>query len=180
MKNWKISAGVGSALILAGGAFIWADGDADTLRSAPAPVQSAVIQLAGTNKIHEFEVENEGGKTVYSVEYKVKDQSYEADIDASGQIVSREVEIDLSIIPPAVIDAVKKAHADGKLDEATIVAADGKLYYEIDSKVGKDTHELHVGADGTVISDSIEAPEPDEKAGADEKAEKGGDHEDKD
>ena len=183
MKNWKLSVGFGSALLLAGGAFLWADNDADAIRSAPAAVQSAVIQLAGTSKIHEFEVETEGGKTVYDVEYKVKDQSYEADIDPSGQIVSREVEVDLSIVPPAVLDAAKKAHADGKLDEASIVSAGGKLFYEIDVKVGNDSRELQIGADGTVIADSVEAPEAPEKPDAAEKGPKGdkdGEHEEKD
>jgi uncharacterized membrane protein YkoI len=186
MKHWKTSVGLGSALVLAGGTFIWADANADALRSAPAAVQSAVTQLAGTNKIHEFGLETEGGKTAYDLEYQVKGESYEADIDPSGQILSREVEVDLSIIPPAVLDAAKKAHADGKLDEASIVAADGKLFYEIDVKVGNDSHELHIAVDGTVMADSIEAPEAQEKPDAGGKGEKGekgdkdGEHEDKD
>ena len=105
------------------------------------------------------------------MEFAVKGATYEADIDASGNIFTREVEVDLSIIPPAVIDTAQKAHSDGKIGEGSIVSAGGKMYYELDVKVAKDEHEMQIGADGTVIGDSIEAPEAPE---APESATKGG------
>jgi len=187
MKMWKKSACLAAAAALAVGAWALGDEGSQKLRSAPPAVQVAVIQLAGTNKIHDFDVETEGGNTVYDLEYNVKGISYEADIDPSGQILSREVEVDLSIIPPAVIDAAKKTHADGKIGEGSIVAAGDKLFYELDVKVGKDSHEMHIAADGSVIADTIEAPEAPEADEAGEKGEKpdkdgekGGEHQDKD
>jgi uncharacterized membrane protein YkoI len=181
MNAWKMSAGIGAALVVGTLSTLCAGEAADKLRAAPSAVQLSVIQLVGTNKISDFDTEADGGKTVYDLEYTIKGGDYEADIDPSGKILTREVEVDLSIVPPAVTDAAKKAHGDGKLSEASIVAADGKLYYELDVQVGKDEHEMQIGADGAVIGDSVEAPEAPETPEAGEKSEKGGgDHEDKD
>jgi len=176
------------------GAWAMADEASDKLRAAPPAVQVAVVQLVGTNKINDFDNEMEGDKAVFSVEFKVKGVSYEADIDPTGQILTREVEVDQSILPPAVIAAAKKAHADGKLGESSIITAGDKMFYEMDVQVGKDSHEMQIGAAGDVIADSIETPEADEADGAEVKdkggkdddddkggkAEKGEEHEDKD
>jgi len=180
MKTWmKITGCAGAALVLAVALPSWGDEDASkALKAAPPAVQVAVVQLVGTNKINDFDSEVYAGKTVYDVEFAVKGASYEADIDASGNILTREVEVDLAIIPPAVIDAAKKAHADGKVGEGSIVTAGDKMYYEMDVKVGKDEHEMQIGADGAVIGDAIEAPEAPEAPEPGEKPEAKG--EDKD
>jgi uncharacterized membrane protein YkoI len=182
MKAWtKILGGVGAALTLTSGVAIWAASSADALRGAPPAVQLAVVQLVGTNKVNEFDSEVEAGKTVYDLEYIVKGVTYEADIDPSGQILTREVEVDLSIVPPAVVSAAKKSHADGTIGETAIVTAGDKMFYEMDVKVGKDTHEVQISAGGSVLADTIEAPEaPETPAAGAKPAAKGGNTEEKD
>jgi uncharacterized membrane protein YkoI len=182
MKAWMKFAALGAGAVMATAALTWADKESDAdsaaLRSAPPAVQSAVLQLAGMNKINEFDSETENGKTVYDLEYAVKGGTYEADIDPSGQILTREVDVDASIVPPAVIAAAKAAHDGAKIGEASIVAAGDQLFYELDVKAGKDTHEMRIGAGGSVIADSIEAPEaPDAD---NDKGGEAGDKEDKD
>jgi len=178
MNAWKKSAAcLGAAALVVCVASVWGDEDSDKLRAAPPAVQAAVIQLAGTNKIEEFDSEAEGGKTVYDLGFSVKGVNYEADIDPSGKILMREVEVDLSIVPPAVMDAAKKAHADGKVGEASIVTSGDKMFYELDAKVGKDSHEIQISAGGDVIADAIEAPEAPEAA---KPAAKAGEKEEKD
>jgi uncharacterized membrane protein YkoI len=181
MNKWKKSGFAVAASTLALSACAWANEGSDKLRSAPAAVQSAVIQVVGTNKIDDFDMETENGKTVYDLDFKIKGTDYEVDVDPSGQILSREVEVDLSIIPPAVIEAAKKAHADGKIGEGSIVTAGSKMFYELDMKVGKDSREIQIDAGGAVLADAVEAPEAHEAAEKPEKpGDKEGEHEDKD
>jgi uncharacterized membrane protein YkoI len=190
MKNQLKFAGYSAAAILATTTALWAEEYSDALRSAPAPVQSAVVQLTGGAEIHEFGMETENGKSIYELEYKIKGIKYGADIDpTSGQVLTREVEVDASNISPAAIAAATKAHADGKLHEATIVNAGDKLYYEIEIKTAKEEHELQIDAAGNILADTVEAPEADENDSKDaekgeakghEKSEKHEDKEDKD
>jgi len=143
-----------------------ADKTSDALRAAPAPVAAAVVKLVGDNKISEFDAESEGGKMVYDLEYTIKGVTYEADIDPAGNILQREIDVDLSFLPAAVIAAANKAHAGGTLHEASVLTTGDKLCYSVDVKVGADTHEMQIGADGAVLKDSIEAPEEEEEAPA--------------
>ena len=123
MNKLKTSGLIVAVGALSVGAFVLADEGSDKLKSAPPAVQSAVIQMVGTHKIDDFDVVTEGGKTVYDLDFKIKGTDYEVDIDPSGKILSREVEVDLSIVPPTVIDAAKKAHADETIGEGSIVNA---------------------------------------------------------
>jgi hypothetical protein len=68
------------------------------------------------------------------------------------------VEVDLSIIAPAVLDEEKKAHADGVIGERSILNAGDKLFYELAIKGGKDSDEIQIDAAGNVIADAVEAP----------------------
>ena len=147
--------------------FAIADEATDTLGKAPAAVQATVKKLVGENKMKELAVETADGKTIYDLEYKIAGVNYAADIDPSGKIIESEVEIDMSVVPEAVLAAATKAHPDGKASEASIVTAGEKMYYGIDMKVGKDTHELGISPTGIVALDKIEAPEPDEAKPAD-------------
>ena len=80
-------------------------------------------QVVGDNKLEGCDTEQLNGKTVYEVDYKVKGGDYSISVTPAGEIVEREVEVDLSIVPPSVLDAAKTAHADGKVGEASIVTA---------------------------------------------------------
>ncbi len=160
------------ATAVGGTAFAFADENSDAVKKAPDAVQATVKTLVGDHKIAEFSTETADGKTIYDLEYKIKGVSYAADIDPTGNIVEREVDVDLSVVPPAVLEAAKKAHADGKIGESSIITAGDQMFYGIDVKVGKDTHEMEIGAGGNVIKDAIEAPEAPETPKAPKAAEK--------
>jgi uncharacterized membrane protein YkoI len=124
------------------------------LTELPAPVQQAVKNLVGDKKLGDIDTENDGGKTTFEVEYKVGDAEYAATFSPTGEILEHEVDVDLSVVPSAATDAVKKAHPDGTIKEASIVEAQGNLFYEFDVKAGEKALELRVKADGTVMSDA--------------------------
>jgi uncharacterized membrane protein YkoI len=154
------------ATAVCSGIYAWADDDnADALKKAPQPVQDMVKQVVGDNKLEGCDTEQLNGKTVYEVDYKVKGGDYSISVTPAGEIVEREVEVDLSIVPPSVLDAAKAAHADGKIGEASIVTAGDNLVYELDVKTGKDTHEMQISPTGKVTADAVEPPEADEKGG---------------
>jgi len=173
MKNvtrlWSIAA---VTVLLACGSIALGD-DEDAMAKAPAVVQATAKTILGKNKLAGFDPETENGKTVYEVSIEITGGGdCSVVINDAGTIIEREVEIDKSMVPSDVMDAATKAHPDGAVGETAIVNADGKLFYEIETKVGKDNHEVKIDAVGTVISDSIAAPEAKdaaEKPEADEK-----------
>jgi uncharacterized membrane protein YkoI len=164
------------ALVLAYGSTVRADEDADRLAKAPAPVRATAKKVMGKYKLEGFDKETEEGKTVYELNYSVNGGDYAAVIGEDGAILEQEVEVDPSVVPDSITEAAKKAQPTGKIAETAIVNAGGKLFYEFESKVGKDTHEIKISADGSVIADTVAAPEADaadkEKESDKEKAEK--------
>ena len=143
--------------------------DEEHLAKAPAAVQAAVKKLIGSHKLEGFDKEND---TSYEVNYKVGGTDYAAIISDNGEILENEVEIDMSAVPAAVLESAKKKLPDGKIGEVAIVTAGGKMFYELDVKIGKDTHEIKINADGSVIDDTIEKPEAKAAGEKDEKDEK--------
>lgn len=172
MKNAKLWSVVAVAAVLACGSIALGD-DEDAMAKAPAPVQAAAKAILGKNKLAGFDPETENGKTVYEVSIEIAGGGDCTVVIASdGSIIEREVEIDKSMVPPDVMAAATKAHADGVIGETAIVNADGKLFYEIETKVAKDNHEVKIDATGKVLSDTVAAPEAKdaaEKPEADEK-----------
>jgi len=128
----------------------------EDLSKTPAAVQETVKKAIGKHALAGVDKETDGGKTVYEVDYKVGDASYAVVVSEAGEILEHEVTIDPSALPAAAVEAAHKAHADGKVGEIDIVAAGGKLYYEIDVKVGKETYEMKINADGSVLADAID------------------------
>ena len=155
----KIAGVLALGVVVAAGVRAWGD-DEDALAKAPAAVQATVKAVVGQNKLAGFDPEQEGGKTVYEVSYELKGGGdYTIVVSGTGEVLEREVEVDPSIIPPEVIDAAKSAHPDGKIGEYAIVNAGGKLFYEIETKVGNDLHEVKISAKGKVTSDTVAPPE---------------------
>ena len=146
--------------------------DEDAIAKAPAAVQTTVKKVLGDKKCEGFDKEDADGKPAYEVSYKVDGVDHSTLIAETGDIISEETDVDLAKVPAPVLDAAKKAQADGKIDEAAIVSEGGKTYYELDVKVGKDTHEIKIGTNGKVISDSVEKPEAGEKDKGDKDDEK--------
>jgi uncharacterized membrane protein YkoI len=172
------------AAVMAGSAAWSLADDEDAIAKAPAAVQATVKKVLGDKKCEGFDKEEANGKTAYEVNYKVDGVDHATLIAENGDILEEETDVDLKTVPAAVTAAAAKAHADGKVTEAAIVTAGGKQVYELDVTVGKDTHEMRINADGSIVSDTVAQPEGDEKDAdqdeAGEKKGKEGDKEDKD
>ncbi len=171
----KIAGILMACLALSIGLKVLAD-DEDALAKAPAPVQTAAKAIVGANKLAGFDEEKADGKNVYEVSFETKSGGdYSVTLNATGEVLSREVEVDSAIVPPNVLAAAQAAHADGKITESSIVTEAGIMFYEFDLKVGNDLHEVQVNAAAKVTADTItppEAPNAGEKDEADEKSEK--------
>ena len=138
-----------------------------SLDQAPEAVRGAIERQVGGAKITEIELETEGGKTTYEVEFTRNGKEYELQIDPNGKILKleeeeddddddEEDEEDEQVISwekvPAVVQAVIKRHAgNAKIGEVEVETEDGKLVYE--AKFVKDSkqYELEVDADGNVV-----------------------------
>jgi uncharacterized membrane protein YkoI len=175
MNRSMKAVGIVAAVIFAGamcGCAAHEDEDAISLSDTPAAVQATAKSVAGDNKIGDVGKEDEDGKVAYEVEYNVGSVEHAVVISAAGDIVQQSQDVDWAVVPGPVTDAAKKAHADGKLGEAELITASGKSYYEVETTVGSDLHEMKINADGSVISDKIANPEKDEKPEAGEGGEK--------
>lgn len=126
------------------------------LAKAPEAVQTAAKKALGDKKLEEFDKESVGGKIVYEVGFKVGEVDHAYIISESGEVLQEEADVEVAKLPAAVTEAVKKAEPGGKIDEAATATAGKKHFYEIDVKVGKETHAIKVKADGTIIADEIE------------------------
>jgi len=150
-----VAAGLGIALM--GSSVIWAGAKDDAaLAKAPAKVQAAAKKALGEKKLEEFGKESVGGKIFYEVGFKVGSVDHAYIISESGELVQEEADVDAAKLPAPVAATVKKAHPDGKIDEAAIATAGDKKFYAVDVKVGKDIHAMDISMDGKLIADEIE------------------------
>jgi uncharacterized membrane protein YkoI len=129
---------------------------AAALAKAPQAVQDAVKQVVGKHKISECDSEQDNGKTVYEVDYKVHGTEYSVSVSEAGEVIEHEVTVDPSAVPPAVLDAATKTHPTGKVGEIDITSAGGKLFYEFDIKAPDNKYEMQVAADGSVLADAVD------------------------
>jgi streptogramin lyase len=151
-------ASAGLVLALAFGSASWAaeKSPAESLAKAPPAVQAAAKKALGSKKLEEFDKESVGGKIEYEVGFKVGGVDHAYIISETGELIQEEADVEVSKLPSAVLEAVKKAEPTGKIDEAATATAGDKKFYEVDVKVGKETHAIQVSADGTVLANEIE------------------------
>ena len=119
----------------------------------PKAVLEAFEKSYPNAKDVEFEKEMFEGKAAYEVEYKDNGKEYEAMYNVDGVLVQREEEIDVSALPEAVTNAIKKEHPKAKIEEAEkLMKPDGTLSgYEVDIKTGEDKFELEVDTAGKIL-----------------------------
>jgi len=150
-------AALGVSLSLFAGSLALAGAKDDAaLAKAPAAVQAAAKKALADKKLDEFGVVSVGGKVEYEVGYKVGNVDHAYVFAPSGELIQEEEDVDAAKLPAAVLEAVKKAQPDGKIAEAALATANGKSFYDIDVKVGKDIHVLQISKKGKLKSDEIE------------------------
>ena len=154
------------ALALVGGSVLWAgDKDDAAMSKAPAVVQAAAKKALGDKKLEEWGKESIGDKIVYEVGFKVGGVDHAYIISDKGEMVQEEADVEVAKLPAAVLETVKKAQPEAKIDEAAIATAGDKKFYEIDVKVGKEIHAIKVSLEGKLIADEIEKSLSDEPKG---------------
>jgi hypothetical protein len=166
------TAALGVSIALAASSLARAGAKDDAaLAKAPVAVQEAARKALGDKKLDEFGKESVGGKILYEIGYKVGSVDHAYILSETGELVQEEEDVEVAKLPAEVTDAVKKAQPDGKIDEAALATAGTKHFYEIDVKVGKETHALKISRKGKLISDEIEK---ELEAGEKPEAEEGG------
>lgn len=166
------------AAMLIAGSYAARAGEAEeaaaNLAKAPAAVQATAKKELGDKKLEEFDKEKVGDKVEYEAGYKENGVDHAIIIAENGDVIQHEADVEVSKLPAAVTDAIKKAHPDSKIDEAaTATTPDGKEYYDVDVKVGSDTRAMDVKADGTVLSDEVSVENSSDSKDAGEGKEKG-------
>jgi uncharacterized membrane protein YkoI len=126
------------------------------LRKAPPAVQATVKKVIGKNKLVSLDSDVENGKRVYEVDGEAKKFSYSVHMSEGGDVLGISMDIPLTIVPDAVMEASKKAHPDGRITEPEIRSGEGEMYYKLEVMAGKQKHELLVYASGKIRSDETE------------------------
>ncbi len=126
------------------------------LNAAPASVQKAITSAVGTGKLEKVKKENEDGKTVYEAEFEVANVDHSVTVTETGEVIEEETEVEAKTLPPAVTNAVKAKYATAEIEEANLVKAGGKTFYEVDVEIGKEHRELKIDAAGTITADKVE------------------------
>ena len=169
-----------SVVIIAAAAstIAFAGEDKISLDAAPAAVQASIKKVVGAGKMGDVTKESEDGKTVYEAEFTLDKAEHSVKVSESGDVLEEETELDAPALPAAVTDAIKAKFATGKIEDASLVKAGGKTFYEVGVEVGDEDHEIKIDAAGKIIEDKVEKDE-DKKDDKDDKDEKHEGHEKK-
>jgi hypothetical protein len=121
-----------------------------TLKDLPKAVQATVQNETQGAEIVGISTENEGGKTIYEIETKVKGHTRDMLIDDKGNLTEVEEETSLATVPAAVQAEIKKSIGTAKLVKLETVY-DGKKvmtgYVAVVESAGKQS-EVELGLDG--------------------------------
>jgi len=120
------------------------------LESLPAAVQAAVKEQTQGATLVGVSKEKEKGKTVYEVETKVGGKTRDLTLDAAGQVVMVEEEVDITSIPAAAREAIEKKAIGAKIKLVEKVTQAGAVRYESIIEKGRKSSEFTVNPDGTV------------------------------
>jgi len=89
----------------------------------------------------------------YEATFKKDGKEISLVIDPSGKTIETETEIKTAELPAAVATSIKRDYAGYSIEEAAkIVAANGEVTYEAEVEKGKQTFELILAADGSILS----------------------------
>jgi uncharacterized membrane protein YkoI len=156
-----------SLAALCGLAFLPARGLAQetaTDTKLPAAVKKTFDARFPKGQIEKVEAEQEGGVTVYDIEFKDGDTSKETDITADGTMLEFTVVIDAKAVPEAAMKPIREAAAGATMKrveriEISHETKDGKTiklpktvtHYAVELKKGDQEAEIIVDADGKVL-----------------------------
>lgn len=87
----------------------------------------------------------------YEASFKQKGNEMSVVLDASGNTVETEVEIEKSELPPAVLEVIKKDFAGYKIEEAAKITANNVVSYEAEVEKGEESFELIFDPQGKIL-----------------------------
>jgi hypothetical protein len=125
------------------------------LDSVPELVKKAALEAVPGISLHGVERETEDGVIVYEFAGVLESAHYEIEVDEKGKVIEVETEDDVEVskLPEAVTRAALKSLPEGaELSWAEVAAWDTGFIYVIDAHLEERDWEVHVTADGTVIT----------------------------
>ena len=119
----------------------------------PAAVEKTVAEQSKNATVKGFSKEVEDGKTIYEAELTVNGHGKDIAMDAQGNIVEIEEEVEMATLPAAVKDGLTKAAGKGSITKVETLTKKGKLVaYEAVVKNGTKSSEIQVGPDGKKLA----------------------------
>ena len=117
----------------------------------PSVVQNAVqIKYPAGSKI-EWEKKND----MYEAEFSVNKVEHTVLIDAAGKLIHVKTEVAENEVPSAILAAIKRDHADYKIDEIEKIDKNGMISYEVElEKKGEKDKKLIFSPDGNQLQNS--------------------------
>lgn len=125
-----------------------------SLDKVPRAVLKAVKAKFKDAKLVGAEKENDGGKVVYEIALKVKEQAIDVSVTAEGKIVSIEKTIAAKDLPKAVADTIGRKYPRATLRKIEEITEDDKTTYEVLlTTTGKKTIEVVLDPAGKVVKE---------------------------
>ncbi len=150
-----IACAIGAAALVSRGSAIAQESEHKIqMKDLPAAVKKTVDQQAKAGKLRGLSKEIEKGVTYYEAELTVNGRAKDVLLDATGNVVEVEDEVDAASLAPAVRAGLEQLAAGGKILRVESVTRGGSVAYEaVVEKNGKKS-EIKVGADGKPIPES--------------------------
>ena len=115
----------------------------------PAAVQKAADEQSKGTTVKGYSQEREGGQLVYEVALVTNGHSKDISMDAQGNVMEIEEEVDMKALPAEVRDGLQKQAGNGKIGKVESLTKRGTLVaYEAQVHSGTKRSEIQVGPDG--------------------------------
>lgn len=135
------------------------------VRISKADVPSRVIKSFETvhkdAKATDYEKTVIEGKTCYVIDAVEKEVEKDYIYSEDGILIQTEEDIDVASLPKAVMNAIKKAHPKGEIDEVDKIVRGEVTQYQVIVEDGESDFEILVAADGKIITTAM-VPDSDE------------------
>ena len=115
-------------------------------KDVPGPVKAGFEKNFATKDV-KWDKERDN----YEASFKQKGNEMSVVLDASGNTVETEVEIEKSELPPAVLEVIKKDFAGYKIEEAAKITANNVVSYEAEVEKGEESFELIFDPQGKIL-----------------------------
>jgi hypothetical protein len=115
----------------------------------------------------EYGRETVNGQTRFEIEIRIGERDKDFVYLPDGILLQTEEEIPVDSLPQAIVDAIKKAHRDGEIEEADRITRSELTEYEVSVEVGDVEYELLLSSDGKIMSSKEAGNDEDEPGDVD-------------